>query len=127
MSLTGNKISSVSSDALSKLRHLRSIDLSNNRLHRIGPGTFDSQHQLRLLQLSGNPIDELAGDALRGLSALDVLSLAYVSSDHVGLDDDAFDHVQQVYLPLSNRVFTSSKYRAGSNVSLGLYRVLAHS
>jgi len=93
--LTGNSITTISSDAFSKLHHLRSIDLSNNRLSQIAVDTFSSQHQLRLLQLSGNPIDELPAGCFAGLTELSVLSLAYVSTDDVRVDDEAFDDVAQ--------------------------------
>lgn len=58
-------------------------------------GTFSSQHQLRLLQLSGNPIEHLPAGCLSGLTELSVLSLAYVSSDEVRVDDETFDDVAQ--------------------------------
>lgn len=95
LSLTGNYITTIASDAFSKLHHLRSIDLSNNQLHQIAVDTFSSQRQLRLLQLSGNPIEQLPADCFRGLAELSVLSLAYVSSDDVRVDDDVFDDVAQ--------------------------------
>jgi len=88
-------ITTISSDAFTKLHYLRSIDLSNNRLSQIAPDTFASQHQLRLLQLSGNPIEVLRAGCFSGLTELSVLSLAYVSSDEVRLDDEVFDDIAQ--------------------------------
>jgi len=46
-----------------------------------------------MLQLSGNPIDHLPAGCFGGLTALSVLSLAYVSSDAVRLDAAVFDEV----------------------------------
>jgi len=71
------------------------MDLSNNRLHVIAAETFISQHQLRTLQLSGNPIEQLDAGCFRGLAELSALSLAYVASDDVRVDDRVFDEVAQ--------------------------------
>ena len=95
LSLTGNFITQISTDAFSKLRHLRSVDLSNNRLTQIAADTFASQHQLRTLHLSGNPIEALPAGCFRGLTELSVLSLAYVTPDEVRVDDEVFDEVAE--------------------------------
>jgi len=71
------------------------LDLSNNRIGRIAAGTFASQRQLRLLQLSGNPIRQLEAGSFQGLSSLGVLSLGYVSSDEVTVDHRVFDDVSR--------------------------------
>ena len=95
LSLMGNNISTVSSEALRRLPKLRTLDLSNNALTELRGHTFSKSTQLRRLLLSKNPLQYLHHHSLRGLRALRSFSLAYITGETM-LPTDLFDDLRQL-------------------------------
>lgn len=62
--------------ALVNYRHLVSLDLSFNRIQKLGSENFISQVNLKQLNLSNNDIGNLTKDSLKGLKALVELDLS---------------------------------------------------
>lgn len=76
INLSQNKIGMIDF-ALVNYRHLVSLDLSFNRIQKLGSENFLSQINLKYLNLSNNDIGNLTKDSLIGLKALDELDLSY--------------------------------------------------
>ncbi|XP_035786362.1 leucine-rich repeat-containing protein 15-like [Anopheles albimanus] len=74
INLTANRITSVHF-TLTFYYKLEVLDLSLNRIEALGSRNFDTQENLRTLNLSGNAINTLPKDALRGLKRLQTLQL----------------------------------------------------
>lgn len=74
--LSNNKISTIEYIFVIYI-NLVSLDLSQNKIHILGSGNFDSQRHLKHLNLSHNAIDGLSKDSLKGLRALDELDLSF--------------------------------------------------
>ncbi|XP_049541615.1 leucine-rich repeat-containing protein 15 [Anopheles darlingi] len=74
INLTANRITSVHF-TLTFYYKLEVLDLSLNRIEALGSRNFDTQENLRTLNLSGNAITSLPKDALRGLKRLQTLQL----------------------------------------------------
>ncbi|XP_050098794.1 leucine-rich repeat neuronal protein 3 [Anopheles aquasalis] len=74
INLTANRITSVHF-TLTFYYKLEVLDLSLNRIEALGSRNFDTQENLRTLNLSGNAITILPKDALRGLKRLQTLQL----------------------------------------------------
>lgn len=90
LSLAGNLISHIESNALHPLTELHTLDLSNNRLASIDGETFAKNTRLKSLQLSRNPLVELRDGCFHGLTSLRQMSLAFISSVTVTAADDIF-------------------------------------
>lgn len=75
INLTYNKIVMIGF-ALVNYRNLVSLDLSFNRIQKLGSENFLSQTSLKYLNLSNNEIGNLTKDSLKGLQALDELDLS---------------------------------------------------
>jgi internalin A len=56
---TENEIMKI--EHLEKLKQLRELDLSKNRLKQIEPASFHDQHQIMCLRLDDNGLKSLAG------------------------------------------------------------------
>ena len=88
LSLAGNVIDDVKPETFLPLVRLKSLDLSNNKLSYIASLAFLNNTQLRYLNLDRNPIQRLGNGCLFGLKALQTLSIAYVTSADVYMDDN---------------------------------------
>ena len=88
LSLAGNVIDDVKPETYLPLVRLKSLDLSNNKLSYIASLAFLNNTQLRYLNLDRNPIQRLGNGCLFGLKALQTLSIAYVTSADVYMDDN---------------------------------------
>jgi hypothetical protein len=88
LSLAGNKIESVSPQALQYTLQLQSVDFSNNLLRSLHPDMFSTNSKLRALHLSKNPLVQLESGIFKNLSSLKALSLSYLSSPDLIVKDD---------------------------------------
>ncbi|XP_055333585.1 toll-like receptor Tollo [Paramacrobiotus metropolitanus] len=76
LSLSRNKLDSVSDSALARLEQLTELDLSLNQLESLSDGLLQHQTQLERLWLNGNQVKSLPVNAFVMLSQLRVLNLS---------------------------------------------------
>jgi Leucine rich repeat/Leucine rich repeat C-terminal domain len=88
LSLAGNKLESISPDALQHTLHLQSLDLSNNLLRGLHPDAFSTNSKLSALHLSKNPLLQLVTSTFKNLISLKALSLSYLSSPNLAVSED---------------------------------------
>lgn len=75
INLSDNKIATI--DFLHNYNNLVSLDLSSNRVAKLGAGVFEYQRNLKYLNLSNNDLRNVSKDSLKGLRALVELDLSY--------------------------------------------------
>lgn len=94
LSLSGNAIRRVDPKALLRLRDLQNLDLSNNQIRCVESRTFVENKNLKSLQLSRNPLENLKAGCFQSLASLRQMSLAFVSTPTVTVNDDIFSGVE---------------------------------
>lgn len=90
LSLAGNAINLVDPKALHRLLDIQNLDLSSNRIRCIDSQTFVENKNLKNLQLSRNPLENLKSGCFQGLTSLRQMSLAFVSTPTVSVQDNIF-------------------------------------
>lgn len=75
INLSDNKITKI--DFLHNYNNLVSLDLSFNKIQKLGAGIFEYQRNLKHLNLSNNEIRNISKDSLKGLRALVNLDLSF--------------------------------------------------
>lgn len=96
-----SRVQHVHRDAFKNLKILIEIDLSENAIETLEPGTFSGNDRLRILYLYGNPLRRLAADQFPALPHLRTLDLHDCAIESV--DERAFARVDQLeYLNLKN-------------------------
>ncbi|KRZ83260.1 Slit -like protein 3 protein [Trichinella sp. T8] len=98
VALDNNRLLEVPA-ALSVLANLTEVDLSNNRIVHLGPGSLDGPPSLRRLNLSRNGLIQVDRRAFGALSGLQVLDLSYNAIDQLSTScfDDAVS-LRELYL-----------------------------
>ena len=76
LSLKNNELTDLEEGLFFTLESLSLLDLSLNRISRLGPETFAGLTNLQELNLKGNNIDEIAGSAFATLTKLEFLDLS---------------------------------------------------
>lgn len=95
VSLMGNRIQEVTSDALLQLPKLRSLDLGNNRITQLHSYTFSKCAYLTKLVLSKNPLHTFNQHCLHGVSSLQSLALTHINTAPT-LSPELFDDLHQL-------------------------------
>ena len=75
LSIQSNRITTISSNALTGLELLREIDLSQNRINELDHNTFQSLTFLSNINLDKNRMEHLADNLFKGLKKLRILKL----------------------------------------------------
>ncbi|XGW09434.1 hypothetical protein V3C99_011606, partial [Haemonchus contortus] len=78
--LSMNKIYDISRYDLARTAQLHSLDISFNNLPRFEHDVFDDLVNLKMLNISGNPIKEILGEQLETLYQLETLSMHDLTS-----------------------------------------------
>ncbi|KAB1272316.1 Leucine-rich repeat-containing G-protein coupled receptor 4 [Camelus dromedarius] len=77
LTLTGTKISSISSNLCQEQKMLRTFSLQRNQIHQIKEGTFQGLISLRILDLSRNLIHEIHDRAFAKLGSITNLDVSF--------------------------------------------------
>ena len=91
--LSNNKINTVHF-TLRFYNNLISLDISHNKVQKLGSSNFASQHNMKHLNLSHNEIVNLTRDSFKGLHSLTVLDLSFNRLDK--LYNYAFKELQSL-------------------------------
>lgn len=76
INLSDNKIADIDF-TLHNYNNLISLDLSSNKIQKLGRGNFEYQRNLKYLNLSNNDVRNLSKDSLKGLRALNELDISF--------------------------------------------------
>lgn len=102
LNLAGNRLSSVPA-AVSSLKMLRSLDLSENEIHDVTNASYQGLTQLYALNLMGNKIGSISQGALSNLASVRILNLARNGIQTI--EQATFDDVSGLhYLRLDSNV-----------------------
>lgn len=102
INLTFNKISSIDF-ILYNYNNLITLDLSSNKIQKLGKGNFEYQGNLKYLNLSNNEVGNLSKDSLKGLHALTELDISYNKLEE--LHDNTFTDLHSLrVLKLNNNL-----------------------
>lgn len=82
INLSNNKITSIHF-TLEIYSYLISIDISFNKIQKLGSSNFLSQRHLNTLDLSHNAVKSLDKDVFKGLKSLKVLNLSYNEIENI--------------------------------------------
>uniref|UniRef100_T1J3Q9 LRRCT domain-containing protein n=1 Tax=Strigamia maritima TaxID=126957 RepID=T1J3Q9_STRMM len=103
LNLSLNRIQRITPDAFQRTTHLRTLDLSNNRISQLPePDAWRKIDHLRHLDLSHNPIRSLSSGDFQSLDKLRVLKLDDLSQLFRFEDDSLKDLTQLEVLHMSN-------------------------
>ena len=95
LTITQSLIQEIEADVFTTtFTSINDLDLSNNNIKTLSPGAFNGLSHLRTLNLSGNKIDDL-GSALQPLVSLQKLDLSYNSIND--LNDKTFSSQSDLY------------------------------
>lgn len=78
------RIRDVDKDAFSGLQILIELDLSNNKILTLHPGTFRDNIRLRLLMLNRNSLQKLEDGLFTNLTYLQTIELRDCDLSHIG-------------------------------------------
>ncbi|KAJ3622746.1 hypothetical protein MTP99_019026 [Tenebrio molitor] len=114
--LSNNKITHVLF-TLSFYNYLITLDLSSNKIKTLGSSNFESQRNLKHLNLSRNEIEKISKDSLKGLRAVTTLDLTYNRLEELSWETFRELHSLQILKLSENRlvyleegIFKSSKH-----------------
>lgn len=110
-------------DAFTELRHLRSLDLSYNRLEQLDEHLLETNSQLLHLNLEGNKLATLGDAPLLRSSSLRALSLRNAQINQISVELLSalpqlrqLDLAQNMLITLSVNVFHAPRYLASLNL-----------
>lgn len=123
LTLAHNAIHTLHVDAFAELRHLRSLDLSYNRLEQLDEHLLETNTQLLHLNLEGNKLATLGDAPLLRSSSLRVLNLRNAQINQLSVELLSalpqlrqLDLAQNMLITLSVNVFHAPRYLASLNL-----------